>query len=292
MSPYVIILLFIILLASIPLLVRRLAVRSISRIKNLTRFNDDGVSLAKPVSVEFGVLRVRGYYSRGYHVATEFLRKGSAVVDVISYEDLCSDAYLLAVDASGVGYLIAPAAKITSREGKNVVITCLDPSKTPRLNKSIEVTESQTIMKSSVDLINGRYLIKGSWVIGSAGQWRVVYDEKKGVYTITTEPEVENRVRGAVIKLCVKPQMTFASEFCAKVAEVRKLNEEVTRELEGLRRREIIIDHLNTIDLRKLIKTLGITKYPHISGYAKEAIKVKLVLDKALKRDIVKEEVI
>ncbi|MEM3923046.1 MAG: hypothetical protein QXZ48_01975 [Zestosphaera sp.] len=50
-------------------------------------------------------------------------------------------------------------------------------------------------------IINSKYVVKASWLASSAGQWKVLYDEKKGVYTVTTEPSVEGRVRNAVVKL-------------------------------------------------------------------------------------------
>jgi len=264
--------------------------RSVSRVKSLIRFLDDGISLAKPLQVEFGVLRARGYYGKGYRVTAEFVGSGSALVSKIRYEDLCSDAYLLAVDERGVGYLIAPAAKIRSRVGRNAVIACLDPSKTPKLSKSLEISESQTLVKSEVRVDEGGYLIKASWIVTGTGQWRVVYDEKKGVYTIVSEPDAGSRVRGAVVKLCVKPRIPFAREFCVKTLEIKKPGDEVVRELERLKERKIIIEHVNNINLRKLAKHLGITNYPHISGYAGESIKVKLILDKPLSKDLVREE--
>jgi len=266
--------------------------RSVSRVKNLTQFLDDGISFSEPVQVEFGVLRARGYYSRGYHVATEFTVSSSALASKIRYEDLCSDAYLLAVGKQGIGYLIAPAVKISSRVGRNVVIMCLDPAKTPKLSKSLEITESQALVKSEVKVADSGYLVRASWLVTGIKQWRIVYDEKKGVHTIVSEPDAGSKIRGVMVKLCVKPRIPFAGEFCINFLEIKKPGDEVVRELEGLKERKIIIEHLNNINLRKLTKNLGITNYPHISGYAGESIKVKLVLNIPLAKDLVKEEVL
>ncbi|MEM4628979.1 MAG: hypothetical protein QXL83_03355 [Zestosphaera sp.] len=109
----------------------------------MIKFLSKSITLTKPLKVEFGVLRARGYYSnRGYHVMTEFL-SSSALVESISYEGLYSSSYLLAVDSKGVGYLVAPAVKVISREGRNVVVACLDPSKTPKISKLVEVSDSR-----------------------------------------------------------------------------------------------------------------------------------------------------
>jgi hypothetical protein len=75
-----------------------------------------------------------------------------------------------------------------------------------------------------------------------------------------------------------------------KTLEIKKPGDEVVRELERLKERKIIIEHVNNINLRKLAKHLGITNYPHISGYASESIKVKLILDKPFSKDLVREE--
>lgn len=288
----ILIIALIVLLYLVIVLVRVSNSRSASRIKSLTRFSSEGISLAKPLQVEFGVLRAIGYYSKGYHVITEFLKRGSAFVDSISYKDLCSDAYLLAVDWRGIGYLVAPAVKIVSRGGKNVVIMCLDPLKTPKISKLVEVVDSRTRVESEVKIVDGRYVVKASWPASSATQWRVVYDEKKGVYTITTEPAVEVRVRNVLVKLCVKSSVLSAGEICRHVLEVKKPGEEVLRELEGLQERRVFIEHLDLVNLASLARSLGITTYPHISGYAENMIRVKLVLNIPFSKDVVKEEVI
>jgi len=286
---YVIVVFYVAFFAS--LLACRVSIsRSALRVKSLTTLHDDGISLNKPVQVELGFLRARGYYSRGYHVTAEFTSTGSAFVSKIRYEDLCSDAYLLAVDERGIGYLIAPAAKINSRVGRNVIIACLDPSKTPKLSKTLEIAEPQTLVKSEIKVTDGRYLIKASWTVSGLKQWRVVYDEKKGVHTIISEPDTRSKARNAVVKLCVKPQTPLAGEFCVNALKIEKPGDEAVRELEGLKERKIIIEHLNNINLRKLSEHLGITNYPHISGYARESIKAKLILNIPLARDLVREE--
>jgi len=286
-------LIFVALLVSVPFLIRVSSSRSLSRVRSLIKFLSEGITLTKPLKVEFGVLRARGYYSnRGYHVVTEFLSSSNALVESISYEGLCSSSYLLAVDSKGVGYLVAPAVKVISREGRNVVIACLDPSKTPKISKLVEVSDSRASVKSEVRIINSKYVVKASWPASSAGQWKVLYDEKKGVYTVTTEPSVEGKVRNAVVKLCVKPSTILASEVCRKVLEFKKPGEEALTELEGLQERRIFIEHLNLVNLGRLAKSLGITAYPHISGYAENMVKVKLILNVPFSRDVVKEEAI
>ncbi|MEM0014493.1 MAG: hypothetical protein QXS42_01055 [Zestosphaera sp.] len=285
-------LVFIALLTLTPFAVRVSNSRAASAVRSSVRFFDDGILLAKPMEVEFGLLKARGYYSRGYHITTEFFRRSSALVDRITYSDLCSDTYLLATDSRGVGYLIAPGVRIASREGRNVIIMCMDPSKIPKLSKSIEITESQTSVRSEVELKDGRYVVKASWAVSTPGQWGVLYDEKKGVYTITTTPEVRGRVRGAAVKLCARPQQALAVEICDTVLEVRRPGEEVVRELSNLQERKVVVEHLNLINLSRLAKSVGITTYPHISGYANGMVRVKLVLDIPLARNVVREEVI
>ncbi|MFN3268256.1 MAG: hypothetical protein ACK416_03235, partial [Zestosphaera sp.] len=163
----------------------------VSRIRSMIQFLDDGILLAKPLEVEFGFLKACGYYSGHYRVVVDFKGHSKALVDKIPYSVLCSSAYLLATDSLGVGYLIAPGVKVTSRLG-SVAILCLDPSKTPRLSKSIAGLEGIT---SEVSLVGGKYVARASWVTTTHTQWRVVYDEKKGTYTITTTPESGSRLR-------------------------------------------------------------------------------------------------
>lgn len=266
---------------------------SLSRVRSLIRFLDKGIALAKSLEVEFGILRVEGFHTaRGYRVMTEFSRSRSVSVESISYEGLCSSSYMLAVDSRGVGRLVAPAAKIVSREGRNVVIMCLDPSKTPKVSKIVEMSDSRTSVKSELRVINGKYVVKASWTAGSAGQWRVLYDEKRGVYTVTTEFGAESRARSAVIKLCVEPYTVLAGEICRQVFEFKKPGEEALTELEGLQERRILVEHLGLINLSKLARSLGITTYPHISGYVENIVKVRLILNMPFLRDVVKEEMI
>ncbi|MEM4697289.1 MAG: hypothetical protein QXS63_05615 [Zestosphaera sp.] len=99
-------------------------------------------------------------------------------------------------------------------------------------------------------------------------------------------------MRNAVVKLRVKPSTILASEVCRKVLEFKKPGEEALTELEGLQERRIFIEHLNLVNLGRLAKSLGITAYPHISGYAENMVKVKLILNVPFSRDVVKEEAI
>lgn len=94
-------------------------------------------------------------------------------------------------------------------------------------------------MKSEVRIINSKYIVKASWPASSVGQWKVLYDEKKSVYTVTTEPSAEGKVRNVVIKLCVKPSTILASEVCKQVLEFKKPGEEALTELEGIQERRI-----------------------------------------------------
>lgn len=297
MSEYVVLLVILLSLLTVlvPFVVRASSSRKALLVRDLVRFLDEGVLLAKPLEVEFGILKAYGYYSKHYRVSVDFRGHDKALVDKIPYDVLCSSAYLLATSSKGVGYLIAPGVKITSPLGRNVVILCLDPSKTPRLSKSIVGREG---IKSEVSLAGGKYVAKASWIVTTPTQWRVVYDEKKGVYTITTTPESESGLRGATLKLCVKPQQIFIplhifpAEICSFVLEIRKPGEEVVKELEGLPGRKIIIESMDLIDLSRLASSAGVTTYPHISGYAEGMIKVKLIHDIPLARDVIVEEVI
>lgn len=280
-------------LALVFLLLRALSYEKASRIRSMIQFLDDGISLAKPLEVEFGFLRACGYYSKHYQVVVDFEKYSKALVDKIPYSALCSGAYLLATDSMGVGYLIAPAVKVTSPRLGGVAILCLDPSKTPRLSKSIVGLEGIT---SEVSLVGGKYVVRASWTTTTYSQWRVVYDEKKGIYTITTTPKSESRLRGATLKLCVKSRRTFIIprlfpvEICSSVLEIRKPGEEVVKELEGLPERRIIVESMNYLNLARLASTAGVTTYPHISGYAEGMIKAKLTHDIPLKKDVVVEE--
>ncbi|MEO3993681.1 MAG: hypothetical protein QN229_05220 [Desulfurococcaceae archaeon TW002] len=287
MIGWVIALLIVLMLSSIYLIQHARDSEKVSRVKELIQFLDDGLTLAKPLEVEFGILRAHGYYSSGRHphykVNTEFSVSSSGLVDKIKYSDLCSNKYFLGVEKKGVGYLVAPAVKIVSHEFSGVVILCLDPSRVPEFSKSIVGEEG---IKSELFLRNGRYVVKASWVVSTPTQWRVIYDKKKGVYTITTAPEGKSRVGSAAVKLCV------TKEVCNSILELQKPGEEVVKEVESLQERKIIITHLNLINLAEIASSAGVTTYPHISGYAEGMIRVKLIHKIPLAKDVIVEEVI
>ncbi|MEM2021555.1 MAG: hypothetical protein QXP80_04970 [Zestosphaera sp.] len=278
--------------AVISIILYRGSSRAVSRVKELTSFLKEGLSFAKPLSVEFGVLSARGYYARGYHVETRFSGIKTAVLSNISYNDLCSVSYLLAVDKRGVGYFISPAVRINSDDGKNVLIACLDPLKIPRLGKSVEVVNASSIASSSVNLIDGKYVLKASWSVVGAGSWRVVYDERRRTYTVATGSEERGKVRGFRVDLCVKPPIKYGSEICRTAINIEKPVQEVTEVMQGLNTRKVLITHKGLVNLLKIAREVGVEIYPHISGYAENTVRVRLVLDIPLAKDIVREEVI
>lgn len=168
----------------------------------------------------------------------------------------------------------------------------MDPNKVPRVAKSVEVSEDASTARALVEVLDGKYLAKISWVPHDLPSWRLAYDPQKKIHRIVKEPGERSRARSLRVEICVASPEYPTSEVCSVVDRFARVGGEELSALEGLANRKIVVIHEDKIDLLGLAKELEVSRYPHISGYSRGLVMVKMVLDIPPNKDIKREELI
>lgn len=272
--------------------ITRSHIKAVSAVRRMLAVSGEGISIGKPVDAELGRLHTSVWQGRRRYTSVKFSSFKEVVLSTITYEDLCSGGYLLAVGPNRTGYLEVPAMRISSGLYKNVLILCMDPNKVPRVAKSIEVSEDSSTAKALVEVLDGRYLARVSWVSHELPSWRLVYDPQRKMHRIVKEPGERSRARSLRVEICVRSPEYPTSEVCSVIAKIAKVGSEESGALEGLTNRKIVVIHKDKLDLLELAKELEVSRYPHISGYSEGCVRVKVILDIPSAMDIKREELI
>lgn len=264
--------------------------RAAAAVSRMLIIAEDGISLPRPVDAELGRLKVVAQRGRRRRCAARFEPDTAVSFGRVSYGDLCSGGYLIAVGSSGVGYLDAPAIRISAGPHKDTFVLCFDPREVPRVTRSVELLEESSVIAGTVDVIDGGYSVKMSWVAHELPSWKLVYDPQRRSYRIAREPGGKFRARGARVDICVKPPECPDCEVCVEIGRLTKIDRETYGRLEGLNGRKIAVVHKYRADPLSVAEELNIARFPHISGYSGGYVIVRLTMENPYGEDIKWEE--
>ena len=110
---------------------------------------------------------------------------------------------------------------VTEGVYKGVVGIFIDPSKAPvkRVVLSVKSTHSGEAL-GEVTVVGGGFAGKVSWICQAEKVQKIIYDEKRGVYSLLEEPVDKPRARAVRLEVCGKA--SSGKEFCSEIAVVRE----------------------------------------------------------------------
>lgn len=252
------------------------AAAAVSRMLIITR---DGISLSRQVDAELGRLKVVVRRGRRRRSVARFEPDAPVPLGKVSYGDLCSGGYLLAVGPGGVGYLDAPAVRISAGPYKDTFVLCFDPQEVPRVTRPVELLEETSTVTGTVDVLDGGYVVRMSWAAYEIPSWKLVYDPQRRAHRIVREPGDKVRARAVRVDICVRLPEYPECEVCAAVGRLTRIDGEVSGRLEGVSGRRITAIHRNVIDLLALAEELEIARFPHVSGYSEGYVVARLTVE-------------
>ncbi|MCS7099396.1 MAG: hypothetical protein RMH84_03710 [Sulfolobales archaeon] len=274
------------------LLIRARPPKAVEEVRIMLRTLDSGISLPRYVEGELGRVFIVTQRAGGWSTVVEFSAESKLILKDVLYRDLCSTTYLLALDERRLGYLEAPAIRVTSEPYRDTFIMCLNPQSVPRISKKVSVFEDTSSVEGVIELLDGFYRARAVWLPHELPSWRLIYDSRRRTFRIVKESRDGAVVGEVQVDVCVRPPTRLRTEVCATVVRSSRLGSEVRGSLDGLRELKLLITHRDNANLFKISGELGVSRYPHVSGYSEGCVSARVVLQTSTTQRISGEELL
>lgn len=269
------------------------------------------ISLPEMAQVERGIVKIKLYMERatGSRSSSRVPRLEVSMVNSLSIEtrelkvsDICSYPFYIYVKKIGLLglrdldniYVVAPGFIIRSGRFKSIIGLCLNPESIPARRLELNLSESYYEGVGVVELSSNSIKASTSWMLETPLTQRVVYDQKTGVYRVETQPLEKSDIRGVRLDICF-PSARFTD--CKTLSATKSPNTSSSGELSWRVKNKLLVTHERLMtksllyEIEQSIES-SIRGDTIIAGYTPGEIKVKLVLDKPLKKDLIQEQTI
>jgi len=283
----------ILVLATFFIAVMTLIMLSLSRYNKLAKFKawvrvtDSELILPTQLGVGLGHITISFYRagrSYSYKVSSTQIKKVE-FAKVLKLDELCSSGfYAIAEDDELL--IHAPGFMVTEGVYKGIVGVCIDPSKAPvkRVMLSVKSTHSDEALREAT-VVGGGFAGKVSWIYQAEKVQKIIYDEKRGVYSFLEEPVDKPRARAVRLEVCGKA--SSGKEFCREIAVVREPGGVAEVGFTTIGKRMPVFTTKNCgICIQNLLKEMHNT----LAGYAEGRVRAKLVMDIPLGVDLISTE--
>lgn len=268
----------------------------------------DVIVFPEKVLVEIGTMKIKHYalVDAGIH---SVFKTDIVVANAITTEtrelrlsELCDHPFYVYaerrvhffIERLGEMYVSAPGFVVKSGRFKNIIGLCLNTEAISSRKLELKIVDPLNEGLGIVELDGNSIKAATSWVVKTPLTHKVVYDRETGVYRVEARPLEKTNTRGVMLEACFP---TASQHKCIVLSSTKTPNTTSTGGLTWRVKNKLLFVHrigIATNLFLELQRSLESSKQGDITiaGYTPGEIRVKLVVERSMRRDLVQESIL
>lgn len=270
---------------------------SLRDFKSSIHIENNILVLPEKAFVEYGTLKITGrwvqtYRGQWYHLELSVENTNLAETRVVNLETLCNQPFYTYVDYDGNTHIVAPGFIIKSGRFEGIIGLCLNQDTIPlrrlELKTGIPLEEAFCVVELSKSCLRATV----RWIFRARTMQKVFCDPKTGFHRVVEEHVEKPKAQGVRVEVCYPT--SSKQRRCFTLARVSAPNTTTIGEYAWSLTDNFVFIHKKVIgsDLYKVVTSIIKTSSSErkvVAGYRPGLLKLRLILDMPMSRDIIQE---